>query len=150
MSKFLGKEINISDFLDGNKLVDIKGLTKGKGFQGAVKRFGIGLRGHKSEKGRRGPGSIGPWHPAKLTFRAPLPGQLGFFTRLQMNNLILYVGNKADTSKVNPKSGFMNYGIVRNPFLIVRGSIQGPPKRPLLVTAPLRKKKKIENYVLKL
>jgi len=42
-------------------MVDSKTFTKGKGFQGPVKRFGISLRSHKSEKVIRGPGSLGPW-----------------------------------------------------------------------------------------
>ena len=55
----LGKEISVSDVFEKGGVVDLRGLTKGKGLQGPVKRFGIQLKDHKSEKGRRRPGS--PW-----------------------------------------------------------------------------------------
>ena len=55
----IGKEIALADVMKWN-LVDVRGLTKGKGIQGPVKRFGIKLRPHKSEKGLRKVGSIGP------------------------------------------------------------------------------------------
>ena len=56
---------------------------------GPVKRFGISLKFHKSEKGVRRPGSLAPWHPARVTFRTPNMGQTGFFTRVSYNNLIM-------------------------------------------------------------
>ena len=85
----LGKEINIMDVIENGQIIDLRGLTTGKGLQGPVKRFGIQLKSHKSEKGQRRPGSIGPWHPAHTTFRAPMAGQLGMFTRTTYNNSIL-------------------------------------------------------------
>ena len=90
----LGKEISISDVFEKDQVVDLRGLTKGQGFSGSVKRFGITLKSHKSEKGRRRPGSLGPWHPARVTFRAPQAGQLGMFTRAIFNNKILNCGKQ--------------------------------------------------------
>ena len=46
----LGKEISVLDVFDKDQLIDVRGLTKGKGFSGPVKRFGIKLKFHKSEK----------------------------------------------------------------------------------------------------
>ena len=51
------KEISVLDIFEKSQLVDIRGLTKGYGLQGPVKRFGITLKSHKSEKGRRRPGT---------------------------------------------------------------------------------------------
>ena len=93
------KEISVLDVFEKNQLVDIRGLTKGKGLQGPVKRFGITLKSHKSEKGRRRPGSLGPWHPARVTFRAPQAGQLGMFTRIVYNNKIVDLGKSEDKLK---------------------------------------------------
>jgi len=70
-------------------LVDIRGLTIGKGLQGPVKRFGITLKAHKSEKGQRSVGAIGSFHPTRVTFRVPRAGQLGMFTRVTYNNKLL-------------------------------------------------------------
>ena len=63
----IGKEIYVGDIFEKNKMVDLRGLTKGHGLSGPVKRFGITLKQHKSEKGVRRPGSLGPWHPARVT-----------------------------------------------------------------------------------
>ena len=133
----LGKEISVADVFDKGQLVDMRGLTKGKGLQGPVKRFGIKLKFHKSEKGRRRPGSLGPWHPARVTFRAPMAGQLGMFTRLVYNNKIMDMG-KADGKIKNLK----NFGDIKTDYVVVRGSVQGPAKRQLLMTTPLRSTKK--------
>ena len=143
----LGKEIQINEVFKDLGLVDVRGLTKGKGFSGPVKRFGIGLKNHKSEKGRRRPGSIGPWHPSYVTFRVPMAGQLGLFTRIQYNVKILEVG-RIQEKNINPKSGFQGYGNIKTNYIIVGGSIGGAKKRQVLLTFPLRKTKKKEkiNY----
>jgi large subunit ribosomal protein L3 len=138
----LGKEILISDAFEKGELVDLRGLTKGKGLVGPVKRFGITLKQHKSEKGRRRPGSLGPWHPARVTFRAPQAGQLGMFSRIVYNNKIIDIGKSKKL-----KEGLRN---IKTDYILVKGSIQGPPKRQLLITAPLRETKKQikKNYEL--
>ena len=139
----IGKEINVSDIFEKKHLVDIRGLTKGKGFSGPVKRFGITLKQHKSEKGRRRPGSLGPWHPARVTFRAPMAGQLGMFTRITYNKSIIDLGNSQEKGKGEKKlKNIKNYGDIYTDYLIVSGSVQGPAKRQLLVTSPLRETKK--------
>jgi large subunit ribosomal protein L3 len=140
----IGKELNVQDIFKPGQLVDLHAVTKGKGFQGPLKRFGIGKRQHKSEKGLRRPGTLGPWTPSRVRFYAPQAGQLGFFTRIIYNTKILNIA----TEKINPKEGFHNYGLVRNPYLIVKGSVQGPAKRPVLFTIPARPSKKIlkENF----
>lgn len=139
----IGKEINVPDIFEKKHLVDIHGLTKGKGFSGAVRRFGIALKQHKSEKGRRRPGSLGPWHPARVTFRVPMAGQLGMFTRVTYNNSIIDLGSSQEKGKVEGKlKNIKNYGDICTDYLIVRGSVQGPAKRQLLVTNPLRETRK--------
>src|SRR3989344_5211263 len=132
------KEISIQNVFAKGELVDLRGLTKGKGLVGPVKRFGIPLKQHKSEKGQRRPGSLGPWHPTRVTFRVPMAGQLGMFTRIIYNNKII------DIAKAENKE-FKNYGIPKNELLMLKGSVQGTPKRVLLVTAALRKTKNKEK-----
>jgi len=146
----ISKDITLDDFLGcigEEKLVDVRGLTKGQGFSGPVKRFGIELKGHKSEKGVRRPGSLGPWHPARVTFRVPMAGQLGMFSRIGYNKKIIHQGKIAEVN-INKKSGWKHFGNVKTNFIIVLGSVQGPAKRQTLVTKPLRPtKKKIKlNY----
>jgi large subunit ribosomal protein L3 len=133
----LNKEISVLDVFESGQLVDVRGLTKGKGLQGPVKRFGITLKSHKSEKGVRRPGSLGPWHPARVTFRAPQAGQLGMFTRTTYNSKIVDMG-KAE-GKFN---GIKNYGDVKTDYLLLRGNVQGPAKRQIILTTPMRATKK--------
>ncbi len=141
----MGKEILISSIFEKGNLADFRGLTKGKGLVGPVKRFGITLKQHKSEKGVRRPGSLGPWHPTRVSFRAPQAGQLGMFTRVSYNNSIIGIEKANDKVK-----GIKNFGDIKTDYMIVTGSVQGPAKRQLLVTLPLRvtKKKKKKNYEL--
>jgi large subunit ribosomal protein L3 len=127
----------VLDVFENGQLVDIRGLTKGKGFQGPVKRFGITLKNHKSEKGVRRPGSLGPWNPSRVTFRVPMAGQLGMFTRVIYNNKIIDIGKSEGKIK-----NLKNYGNVKTDYVIVKGSVMGPSKRQLIITSPLRKTKK--------
>ena len=146
-----GKSLDVSEFLkstDESKLIDVRGVTKGKGFSGPVKRFGINLRAHKSEKGVRNVGSLGPWHPARVTFRAPIAGQLGIFSRISYNHKLMKFGRISEKD-INPSHGFKNYGKIRTSYIIVKGSVPGPSKRPVVLTPSLRptkhrKKKKFE------
>jgi len=142
----LNKEISVTDFFATGELADLRGLTKGKGLSGPVKRFGITLKVSKSEKGRRRPGNIGPWHPARVTFRIPMAGQLGMFTRAVYNNTILDVKKLGEKVLKNIK----NYGDVKNDYIVVTGSIQGSAKRQLVLTAPLRKTRKQEKKAYEL
>lgn len=135
----LGKEISASEVFDKGQVIDMRGLTTGRGFSGPVARYGIGLKSHKSEKGVRRPGSLGPWHPARTTFRAPMAGQLGMFTRVSYNNKIIDMGKaEAQTWLKN----ISNFGDVKTDYIIVHGSVQGPSKRQLIAAMPLRETKK--------
>lgn len=143
----LNKEISIQDVFEKGQLVDFRGLTKGKGLQGPVRRFGITLKQHKSEKGQRNPGSIGPWHPRRVTFRVPLAGQLGMFTRAVYNNKIIDLGKAENKDFLG---NIKNYGNVKTDYILVKGSVQGPAKRQLMITYSLRetKKEKKKKYEL--
>ncbi|MEK6875284.1 MAG: 50S ribosomal protein L3 [Nanoarchaeota archaeon] len=133
----LHKEISVTHIFGKGNLVDLRGLTKGKGLQGPVKRFGITLKSHKSEKGVRRPGSLGPWHPARVTFRAPMAGQLGMFSRVIYNNKLVDIGKAEEKFK-----GIKNYGDIKTDYVVVYGSVQGPAKRQLLMTSALRETRK--------
>jgi large subunit ribosomal protein L3 len=132
----VNKEISIKDVFK-EELVDIHGVTKGKGTQGPTKRFGLSLKTHKEEKGQRGPGSGGPWHPARVEYTQPMAGQMGFFSRVSYNKKILVIGS-INEKDINPKEGFRHFGKVKNDYIITLGSVQGPRKRQLAITPALR------------
>lgn len=148
----VNKEITFEEFtkaISENKLVDVRGITKGKGFQGPVKRFGVNLRFHKSEKGVRKVGSIAPWHPNRVTFRTPQAGQMGMFSRIHFNQKLIFAGNISQ-SNINPAHGFRNYGLLSGNYILVKGSVQGPAKRQILVTPAMRPTKKSSKKKLEL
>lgn len=139
VTSLIGKELTLHDVFK-ESLVDVRGLTRGKGLVGPVKRFGISLKSHKSEKGVRRPGSLGPWHPARVTYQVPLAGQLGMFTRIH-HNLPILVRAKAG-EHIPALHGFKHYGTLSHNYIIIAGSVQGPPKRPILITPAFRPTKK--------
>jgi large subunit ribosomal protein L3 len=133
-----GKTISFKDTFEVNNYLDIKSVTKGHGFTGPVKRFGIKIQRPKHKK-QRVVGSIGPWHPATVMYTVPRAGQHGFHNRVTYNKKLLVIDN--DVSKINPKSGFTNYGVVKNNYALVAGSIPGPSKRVVVfrnATRPIR------------
>jgi large subunit ribosomal protein L3 len=139
VKKIIGKELSLSDFSKSD-LLDVRGVTIGKGFQGPIKRFGTTLRFHKSEKGVRKIGSIGPWHPARVTYQVPMAGQMGYHSRLVYNLKVINSG-KISEKDINPKSGFPHYGKVKTSYIFLKGSVPGPAKRQILLTPSFRPSK---------
>ena len=114
----LGKEISVSEVLKEGQQVDSHSLTKGKGFQGPIRRFGIQLRQHKSEKSRRNPGSLGAWNAqGHIMWRTAHASKTGYNLRTEYNKWIVKIGNKPE--EINVKGGFLSYGNLKNTYLWV-------------------------------
>ena len=122
----LGKEIKISEIFKPGDYVDVIAVTKGKGTQGPVKRFGIRILGRKFQQMHRHTGSLGPREPGKIRSTVAQAGQLRFQTRTELNKRILKI---ADGKEFNPVSGFVNFGVVSGDSILLEGSIPGPKKR---------------------
>ncbi|MFH1591555.1 MAG: 50S ribosomal protein L3 [archaeon] len=124
----LGTAIDVKDAIAVGSEVDIHAVTKGKGFQGPVKRFGIAIRQAKSEKSIRNPGSLGPWKSqGKIQYRVAHAGQMGYHQRKEFNKWVLKVGN--EVADVNQDGGIKHYGEVKSSFILLKGSVAGPAKR---------------------
>jgi len=134
----LGKEITVKDVFKSGEIIDTVGITKGKGFQGSVKRFGVKRLRHKAQKVRRKAGNLGPWHPHKTLGTVPQMGQMGFHKRTQHNQRILKIGE--DAKDIN-KDGWKNYGIVKTSYILLKGSVQGSEKRMIRLRTAIRQKK---------
>ncbi|MFH1063482.1 MAG: 50S ribosomal protein L3 [Candidatus Woesearchaeota archaeon] len=140
----LGKELSIKDVFSEGQLVDIHAVTKGKGFQGPVKRFGVRVRNHKSEKTKRGPGSLGGWSgQGHFMYRVAHAGQMGYHNRPDYNKQIMMIGD--DPEQVNADGGFIRYGKVKNTYLLLKGSVPGPTKRMLRLETAGRPNKLVEQ-----
>ncbi|MCD6421822.1 50S ribosomal protein L3 [bacterium] len=123
----LGKELNVRDVIKEGDMVDVVAVTKGKGFQGHVKRWGVKLLSHKNSKHRRMIGTCGSWHPSFIQPTVPQAGQMGYHQRTEFNKRILKIGDNGE--EITPAGGFPHYGVVRNQYVIIHGSIPGPVKR---------------------
>jgi large subunit ribosomal protein L3 len=137
----LGKTVSITDVFKEGYFMDVVAITKGKGFQGPVKRWGIKILPRKSRKTKRGVAAIGPWKPARVLYTVPRAGQMGYHQRTEYNKRILKIG--IDGKTVTPKGGFLNYGEVKGTYLLVDGSLPGPAKRLVRLRHPARPPKKI-------
>ena len=137
----LGKSINISDVFNNGDIIDVQAITTGKGTQGPVKRWGIQLQ--KSKHSRAGSvreiGTLGAWHPSHVSWRVPQLGQTGYHQRTEFNKRIMQIGKDGKT--VTPEGGILNYGIVRNDYIIIKGSVPGPAKRLVRMRPAIRLKK---------
>ncbi|MBS3132282.1 50S ribosomal protein L3 [Candidatus Woesearchaeota archaeon] len=133
----LGKEISLKDVFNAGQQVDIHAVTKGKGFQGPVKRFGVSIRSHKSEKTKRGPGTLGGWKAqAHFMYRVAHAGQMGYHLRTEYNKWIVRIGEKPE--EINANGGFHEYGVVKNAYLLVKGSVAGAKKRLVRINTSTR------------
>jgi len=136
---YLGKELTINDVFKEGQFLDVHGITKGKGFQGTVKRFGVIIRQHKSEKTKRGIGNLGSWTPKRVQYTVPQPGKMGYHLRTEYNKWNLMIGDNPED--INPKGGFLHYGLVKNNYLLLKGSVPGPAKRLVILTNARRSHK---------
>jgi large subunit ribosomal protein L3 len=148
----IGKQVNIKDVFEAGQFIDISAITRGKGVEGPITRFGVKRKQHKSRKSVRALGTLGPISPAVVTYTVPRQGQRGFHQRTEYNKRILIISNSDKDSdfKINPKGGFEHYGLVKNDYIIVKGSVAGVPKRLIKMRFPMRTdiKKVVEPKVL--
>jgi len=124
--ELLGKEVSIKDVFREGDMMDAIAVTKGKGFQGHVKRWGVKLLHHKNRKHRRMIGTLGPWL-SWVRSSVPQAGQTGFHKRTEYNKRILKIGE--DGSEITPAGGFPHYGVIRNEYIVVHGTLPGSVKR---------------------
>jgi len=132
----IGKPVEVNSIFKVGQLIDVIGVTKGKGFQGVVKRYSVVElpRWHKHRKGSRKAGTKGP--SLGTPSYTPQPGQMGFHRRTDYNKRILKIS--ADPTEINPAGGFVNYGLITSNYLVIKGSVQGAKGRPLFLRYPIR------------
>jgi large subunit ribosomal protein L3 len=136
----LGNEINTPDAFTDGEHIDTIAVTKGKGFQGPVKRFGIRIQYGKAARSSKARvvGSIGPWSPSRTMWTVPMAGQMGYHNRTEYNKKILKIGDASEAEEVNPDGGFVKYGLVKNNYVVLKGSVPGPSKRLVMLRKATR------------
>jgi len=139
-----GKEINVDNVFKENTLVAVSGVTKGKGWQGAVKRWGIITQGRKVT-GKRRHCPINPVTPRHTSWRAPQAGQMGYHKRTEVNKLLLKISNE----NITPKGGFLKFGVLNTKYIMLKGSVPGTTKRIIGLSFNPYKTETKEKYDLK-
>ncbi|RDX01436.1 50S ribosomal protein L3 [Listeria kieliensis] len=117
----IGAEINVDVFAEGD-VVDVTGVSKGKGFQGVIKRHGQarGPMAHGSRYHRR-PGSMGPVAPNRVFKNKLLPGRMGG-NQITIQNLEIV---KVDAEKN---------------LLLVKGNVPGAKKSLVQIKTAIKAK----------
>ncbi len=115
----VGQEIKVDLFSEG-EMVDVTGTSKGKGFQGVIKRHNQS-RGPMSHGSRyhRGPGSLGAVDPARVFKGKPLPGRMGGETTTLQNLEIVKVDAERNV-------------------ILVKGNVPGPKKGYVTIQSALK------------
>ena len=127
VSKYsLGQEVKVDIFAEG-EMVDVTGTTKGKGFQGVIKRHGQsrGPMGHGSHY-HRGPGSMGTMRPMRVFKGKKLPGHMGTLTVTIQNLEIVMVD-------------------VENNCILVKGNVPGPKKGLVVIKTAVKNPGKVNE-----
>ncbi len=122
----LGQEITADLFTEG-EVVDVTGTTKGKGFQGVIKRHGQsrGPMGHGSHY-HRGPGSMGTMRPMRVFKGKKLPGHMGTLTVTIQNLEIVKVD-------------------MENNVILVKGNVPGPKKSLVIIKTAVKNPGKVRE-----
>lgn len=131
----LGKEIKVEDVVKEGEAVDAIAVTKGKGTEGPVKRFGVRIQDRHAKQKLRHVGAISQQVPRKVRWTALMSGQLGYQRRTELNKRVIKIGEGKD---VVPSGGVKRYGVLRGNFVLLQGSVPGPKKRLVLVRPAIR------------
>ena len=139
VKELLGKQVSIDEVFDLGSSVDVAAITKGKGWQGVITRWGAKRKQHKSRKSVREIGSLGPISPQYVMYTVPRSGQMGFHQRVEYNKRIMMIGNtKKDEIKINPDGGYKHFGFVNGDFIILKGSVPGTYRRMIKLRSQIR------------
>lgn len=121
ISKYqLGQELTVEVFEEG-EMVDVSGISKGKGFQGVIKRYhqSRGPMGHGSQY-HRGVGSLGTMRPMRVFKGKKLPGHMGHVS-VTMQNL--------EVVAVMPEEN----------VILIKGNVPGPKKSLVIIKSAVKK-----------
>ena len=122
----LGQELKADVFTKG-EIVDVSGISKGKGFQGVIKRYNQsrGPMGHGSQY-HRGVGSLGTMLPMHVLKGKKLPGHMGNVACTIQNLEVVDVD-------------------LENNVILVKGNVPGPKKSLVMIRTSVKKGEKVNE-----
>ncbi|XP_032963013.1 60S ribosomal protein L3-like [Rhinolophus ferrumequinum] len=166
----LEQQVPVNQVFGQDEMIDVIGVTKGKGYKGVTSRWHTKKLPRKTHRGLRKVACIGAWHPARVAFSVARAGQKGYHHRTEINKKIYKIGqgylikdgklikNNASTDynlsdkSINPLGGFVHYGEVTNDFVMLKGCVVGTKKRVLTLRKSLlvqTKRRALEKIGLK-
>jgi len=151
------RKVSVDGVFSQNDMVDVLGVTKGKGVKGVINRFGTRRLQRKTHRGNRKVACIGAWHPPRVSWAVARAGQRGYGHRTEINKKIFRIGKaavdeKTEKGKFNPNAstsadltkktitplgGFPHYGVVNEDYLMLKGGVMGPKKRVITIRKTL-------------
>ncbi len=122
----LGQTVDASIFKEG-EMVDVSGISKGKGFQGVIKRYNQtrGPMGHGSQY-HRGVGSMGTLLPMHVLKGKKLPGHMGH---------VLTTVQNLEVVKID----------LENNIMLIKGNVPGPKNALVIVKTAVKNPDKINK-----
>lgn len=125
----LGQEVG-ADLFEAGEMVDVTGISKGKGYQGVIKKNNQhrGPMSHGS-KYHRGVGSLGTMRPMRVLPGKALPGHMGA-EKVTIQNLEIIKVDMEDNC------------------ILVKGSIPGPKKGMVIIKSAVKTDKKNDAFDL--
>nr|GMD23712.1 60S ribosomal protein L3 [Ipomoea batatas] len=120
---FFEKNVLDDAVFQKDEMINIIGVTKGKGYEGVVTRWGVTHLPRKTHRGLRKVACIGTWHPIRVSITVARAGQNGYHHRTEMNKKIYKLGKAGQESHaaitefdrtekdITPMGGFPHYGV---------------------------------------
>jgi len=157
--KLFEQKVGVDTVFSQNDMIDLIGITKGHGFEGVTKRWGVTTLPRKTHRGLRKVACIGAWHPSRVRYTVARAGQRGYFHRTEINKKVYRIGKAARPDKktfnpngstesdltqkaITPLGGFPHYGVVDEDFVMIKGCVMGPRKRVITMRKSLLKQTK--------
>lgn len=144
------KQVRVDSVFNQSEACDICSVSRGHGFEGVVHRWGVACLPRKTHRGLRKVACIGSWHPERVSYTIARAGQNGYHHRTQLNKKIYRLGRSAvvdaknattehdiTNKTITPMGGFVGYGVVRNDYVMVKGSVTGPRRRVITLRRPM-------------
>jgi large subunit ribosomal protein L3e len=149
------RKVPVDSIFSANDMIDVIGVTKGKGVKGVINRFGCRRLQRKTHRGNRKVACIGAWHPARVSRTIARAGQRGYHHRTEINKKIYRIGaaakgpdgksnnpnatTQADLTvkNITPLGGFVHYGEVNEDYVMIKGCVMGPKKRVITLRKTL-------------
>merc|ERR1711985_68054 len=141
------QSIPISKVFSKDEMIDTIAITKGKGYEGVVTRWGVTKLPRKTHKGLRKVACIGSWHPSRVKYSVARAGQNGYHHRTELNKKVYRIAkgvrgaddkivqNNATTEfdltvkGITPLGGFPHYGEVNEDYIMIKGACPGVKRR---------------------